>query len=208
MPGRKTGHAARRCPPTERGETKPGAENKSAAENKPAAESKSASAAKPATIEHAAKAESTPTRAVVDPLAPQMRALLERLRPWAIRHRIALFSAGALISAGIFLGVLLGNLRHSQPAAGVSPEPSPAASASAPASNAGSSAIAPVTFDIRPWGEVFIDGKALGVAPPLTKIELPAGRHHIEIRHALAPAWSTDIEVQGGTSINIDHQFE
>jgi len=63
-------------------------------------------------------------------------------------------------------------------------------------------------LDIAPWGEIFVDGKAAGVAPPLTRIELPMGHHHIEVRHALAPAWQTDIDIQGSAANKIEHRFE
>jgi serine/threonine protein kinase len=136
------------------------------------------------------------------------QAVLERLRPWATRNRLPLFALGAFLSLGLFLGVLLGNLRHAQPAA-----PAPLATAppeATPASAAAPAPIpsAPVAFDIRPWGEVFIDGKAVGVTPPMNEVALSIGRHHVEIRHDVAPVWQVDIDVQGSSAIKITHTFE
>jgi len=65
----------------------------------------------------------------------------------------------------------------------------------------------PVSFDIRPWGEILIDGKPTGVTPPLTQLLVPVGRHHIEIRHGNSPTWQTDIDVQGTTTVHIEHSF-
>ena len=154
------------------------------------------------------KTVTTSTAALVaDPMGPDWRALLERLRPWALRHRVPIFSAGALLSAGIFLGVILGNVRHAE----TSPNPAATATAApsgAPRADTSTGGVAPVSLDIRPWGEVFVDGKAAGVSPPLNRIELPTGHHHIEVRHAAAPAWRTEIDVQGGAANKIEHQFE
>ena len=178
--------------------------------------SASAPAASPATTpaveppaKAAPKAEPPPSaaQALSDPMGPDWHALLERLRPWALRNRLPLFSTGALLSVGIFLGVLLGNMHRQE--ATVNPlTGSPAAStANQMPAEALASINAPVSFDIRPWGEVFIDDKAAGVAPPLTRVELSGGHHHIEIRHANVPPWQTDIDVQSSSPIKIDHQF-
>lgn len=152
-------------------------------------------------------APASAAQALSDPMGPDWHALLERLRPWAIRNRLPLFSTGALLSVGIFLGVLLGNMHHTESAANSSAGSSGAGSTSPAPAQALASISAPVSLDIRPWGEVFIDGKAAGVAPPLTHVELSGGHHHIEIRHASAQPWQTDIDIQGNGPIKIDHQF-
>jgi len=146
-------------------------------------------------------------QALSDPMGPDWHALLERLRPWAIRNRLALFSTGALLSLGIFLGVFLGNMHRAEgPVNSSTGVPGTSAASQAPSEGL-ASINAPVSLDIRPWGEVFVDGKATGVAPPLTQIELSGGHHHIEVRHANAQPWQTDIDVQASTPIRIDHQF-
>jgi len=72
-----------------------------------------AAAPAPATVAVAAKTRPpVAAPALPDTVGPRLRALLERIRPWAIRNRLPLFTAGALLSFGIFLGVLLGNMRH------------------------------------------------------------------------------------------------
>ena len=130
--------------------------------------------------------------------------------------------AFALLSMGILLGVLLGNLRHPE-SASATPGTAPGAVNAAPAAGtapgtpvaevAGSAAAAPivadvpVSFDVHPWGEILIDGRPTGVTPPLTQVQVPVGRHHIEIRHANSPAWQTDVDALGSSTIHIEHTF-
>ena len=39
-----------------------------------------------------------------------------------------------------------------------------------------------LSFAITPWGEVYVDGKKAGAAPPLKELKISAGKHVIEIR--------------------------
>ncbi len=146
---------------------------------------------------------------VARPLGFDLQGLLESLRPWTAKYRVALFSVGAFFSVSIFLGVLLGNVRHAPvpatPAAiagtgDASQLPSPGREAAQPKSS--------VVFAIRPWGEIFIDSKPVGVSPPLTQVELAAGQHHIEVRHEPSATWSADFNVQAATPLRIEHGFE
>lgn len=148
---------------------------------------------------------------IPNPLMQALQAQLERLRPWATRNRLPLMVGGALVTMGLFLGVVLGNLRHADaptlPAvAGPAADSGAVADAAAPAPSAPVITV-PVSFAVQPWGEIFIDGKPTGVTPPLTEVAVPTGRHHIEIRHASAPAWATDIDIQGTSTIRIEHTF-
>jgi serine/threonine-protein kinase len=161
-----------------------------------ASESPGAAAA-PVTAPGAAKASGFELRALV------------ALRPWAAKYRVALFAVGAFFSLSLFLGVVLGNLRHAPLAAApaASLEAGAASDAAAP-ERASAAPKAPVSFDIRPWGEIFVDGKPTGVSPPMSQFELASGHHHIEIHHEPFPAWSADVDVHGTTPIHIEHGFE
>jgi serine/threonine protein kinase len=64
-----------------------------------------------------------------------------------------------------------------------------------------------VKLAISPWGEVFVDRKAMGVAPPLTQLTLSAGKHTVVIRNGEAPPHSQTIEVKPGQSVSITHAF-
>jgi serine/threonine protein kinase len=64
-----------------------------------------------------------------------------------------------------------------------------------------------VKLAISPWGEVFVDRKAMGVAPPLTQLSLPVGKHLITIRNGDSAPHSQTIEVKPGQSASVTHAF-
>lgn len=60
---------------------------------------------------------------------------------------------------------------------------------------------------ISPWGEVWVDGRAVGVTPPLNQLKLTPGEHTIAIRNGDAPEFRQTVVVQSGKSVRIKHQF-
>jgi serine/threonine-protein kinase len=66
---------------------------------------------------------------------------------------------------------------------------------------------AKLTLAVSPWGEVYIDGRLRGTTPPLAEIELPPGRHRLEIRNSAQLPYLTVLEVQAGDSRQIQHRF-
>jgi class 3 adenylate cyclase len=60
---------------------------------------------------------------------------------------------------------------------------------------------------VVPWGEVIVDGKSRGVTPPLRQLELPPGRHKIEIRNTSFPSHAQTVTVRAGEKITIRHRF-
>jgi serine/threonine-protein kinase len=65
-----------------------------------------------------------------------------------------------------------------------------------------------VRLAISPWGEVFIDGKFRGMTPPMDAVELPPGRHRLEIRNSLQPTYIADVRLDAGDTQHIRHRFE
>ena len=65
-----------------------------------------------------------------------------------------------------------------------------------------------LTLAISPWGEVRVDGKPAGIAPPLTELKVAAGRHRIEIRNGGFPPYRQTIQVAGGATVRIKHKFK
>jgi eukaryotic-like serine/threonine-protein kinase len=64
-----------------------------------------------------------------------------------------------------------------------------------------------VQFAISPWGEVEVDGKAVGTAPPLTQLNLPLGRHTVTVRNGdFAPLVRT-VDVDGLKPVALKHRF-
>jgi serine/threonine-protein kinase len=64
-----------------------------------------------------------------------------------------------------------------------------------------------VMLAISPWGEVYVDGKLRGTTPPLAEVELPPGRHRIEIRNSAQLPFHTFVELQAGDTQRILHSF-
>jgi eukaryotic-like serine/threonine-protein kinase len=68
-------------------------------------------------------------------------------------------------------------------------------------------ATALVTLAISPWGEVFVDGKAAGISPPLSELELARGKHRIVVRNGQFKAYQQDVELGSNETIKIKHKF-
>jgi eukaryotic-like serine/threonine-protein kinase len=64
-----------------------------------------------------------------------------------------------------------------------------------------------VRFAISPWGQVEVDGKSVGVAPPLNELGLSEGRHIITIRNEEFAPFTITVNVTPGQPVNIKHRF-
>ncbi len=65
-----------------------------------------------------------------------------------------------------------------------------------------------VAFAVTPWGEVIVDGKSMGVSPPLRELRLSPGRHRIEVRNTSFTPHVRIVEVKSGERIRIRHRFQ
>jgi len=88
--------------------------------------------------------------------------------------------------------------------------PPPPAVVSNPAANA--PVITPVatgtvSFDIKPWGNIIVDGISKGASPPMKRLALPPGPHTIEIQNPAGPTVSRTIEIVPGKTIPVRHAF-
>jgi class 3 adenylate cyclase len=75
------------------------------------------------------------------------------------------------------------------------------------AARAREAGMAQVKIVAIPWGEVYLDGKIQGVSPPLTELNVPQGKHKIEIRNTIFPSYTQSIQVKAGDRIKIRHKF-
>lgn len=66
---------------------------------------------------------------------------------------------------------------------------------------------ATVTLAISPWGEVHVNGNAVGVSPPLTEIGVPSGRVAIEVRNAGSAPYTETFTLQPGEKVHLRHKF-
>jgi hypothetical protein len=62
-------------------------------------------------------------------------------------------------------------------------------------------------LDIRPAGEVFVDGVSQGTSPPLTRLSVAPGPHTIEVRSARAKPLHLEVQLQPGQELPIRHVF-
>ena len=63
-------------------------------------------------------------------------------------------------------------------------------------------------FTVRPWGEIYVDGRHEGDVPPLYELRLGAGRHRLEIRHPEFPPYVQTVDVSPGARIQIRYLFQ
>jgi eukaryotic-like serine/threonine-protein kinase len=65
-----------------------------------------------------------------------------------------------------------------------------------------------VQLAVTPWGQVEVDGRAIGTTPPLTRLSLSAGSHQVVVRNGDYPAHSATINVSEDKPVTLRHRFE
>ena len=65
-----------------------------------------------------------------------------------------------------------------------------------------------VMFAISPWGEIFLDGKSVGVSPPLSELELAPGHHRIEIRNGSFKPYLETYALEANQTVRIKYKFK
>jgi eukaryotic-like serine/threonine-protein kinase len=66
---------------------------------------------------------------------------------------------------------------------------------------------AKLIFAIAPWGEIYVDGERVGVAPPLRELSVPAGRRKVEIRNADLAPHIVMLDLDEHSAVRIKYQF-
>ena len=95
------------------------------------------------------------------------------------------------------------------PGESISPAESTAGSAQSGTSSGDAAATTgKLRINIAPWGKVEVDGKSLGVSPPLTLLSLEPGEHVVVVRNADFAARTFKITVEAGKTQRIAHKFE
>ena len=64
-----------------------------------------------------------------------------------------------------------------------------------------------VALAIRPWGDVYVNGKKRGISPPLRQLELKPGRHMVEVRNDAYPPYRIAIDLRGKATAKVAHDF-
>lgn len=65
-----------------------------------------------------------------------------------------------------------------------------------------------LNFTVRPWGTIYIDGKKMGVTPPVKKLTVSAGKHKIEIRNLNFKPYSQTVDLKAESTKNIKYTFK
>jgi len=86
-----------------------------------------------------------------------------------------------------------------------STESAPAQIAAAPAAPKPTGRIA---FAVAPWGEIYVDGRKRGIAPPMHELRVAPGKHVVEVRNTAFPPYRESIEVAADGIVRIKHKFQ
>lgn len=64
-----------------------------------------------------------------------------------------------------------------------------------------------LVFDIRPQGDIYLDGVMKGRAPAVTRMQVAPGTHAIEVRHGKYPPFVTEVSLNPGEQMDVKHSF-
>ena len=64
-----------------------------------------------------------------------------------------------------------------------------------------------IEFEIKPRGEIAVDGVVKGTSPPLKRLELSAGPHSIEVRNRAFPPLKFEVNLAPDEQITVSHSF-
>ena len=67
---------------------------------------------------------------------------------------------------------------------------------------------AAISLAVKPWGEVYVDGRKIGVTPPLKRFALAPGFHLITITNSSLPSYQTQLAVDPGAQMMVAHDFD
>ena len=65
-----------------------------------------------------------------------------------------------------------------------------------------------VRLRIDPWGEVYVNGRAIGVSPPLKQYKLAPGKYKIEIKNGTFTPYVTNIEIKAKEDVSVKYKFQ
>ncbi|MBN8756934.1 MULTISPECIES: serine/threonine protein kinase [Variovorax] len=86
---------------------------------------------------------------------------------------------------------------------------SPPTVPAAPDGTAAAPGMGRVVLNIRPWGQVFVDGADRGVSPPLKSLPLRPGIYNIEVRNGDLEVYRQRVTVQDSKSAPVvSHEFK
>ena len=69
-------------------------------------------------------------------------------------------------------------------------------------------AMGTIRLDIRPWGNVSINGRGYGASPPRNSIRLAPGTYAVVVTNGDLPPYNTTVTLEAGGNASVSHQFE
>ena len=60
---------------------------------------------------------------------------------------------------------------------------------------------------VKPWGEVYVDGRKIGITPPLKKFEVPPGRRQITVTNSSLPSYQMQVTLDPEEQVTVAHDF-
>lgn len=64
-----------------------------------------------------------------------------------------------------------------------------------------------VKFQVKPRGDIFVDGAFKGRSPPINDLEIVPGRHVVQVKSAGQPPLELTLDLQPGEQVTITHTF-
>lgn len=90
------------------------------------------------------------------------------------------------------------------------PKAEPAKADGAPKAESAKPALPPATlvFAVQPWGEIYVNGKARGVTPPMKSLKLDPGKYKVEIRNTTFPPHTENLDLKARDEVTVRHKFQ
>ena len=65
-----------------------------------------------------------------------------------------------------------------------------------------------VRLRVAPWGTVRVNGKILGLTPPMAEVKLSAGTHSLEVSNGRADPLRRVLNLRAGEITTVSYDFE
>jgi class 3 adenylate cyclase len=66
---------------------------------------------------------------------------------------------------------------------------------------------ATLVFDIRPQGDIYVDGELKGKAPGLAQLQVTPGVHRVEVKYGKATPFVAEVNLKPGEQMHLKHSF-
>ena len=66
---------------------------------------------------------------------------------------------------------------------------------------------ATLVLAVKPWGEVYVDGRHIGVTPPLKRFQVAPGRRFVTIKNSSLPEYRIQLTVDPNAELTVAHDF-